>query len=297
MLDVPFATAFTAGMIATVNPCGFAMLPAYLGFFLGSEGEVERTTAAKVLRALVVGSVVSAGFLLVFGLAGAAVSATELAIGEWSPWLTVVIGVVLGVVGIAFLTGWEPKIALPRLDQGGRTRGLGSMFVFGLSYAIASLSCTIGPFTAVVVSSFRRTSTASGILTFVAYGMGMALLLMVITVTMALAQQGLVIRLRQALPYVTRISGVIMVITGAYLAWYGVYEIRLIQRGEQDATQGPVGLVTGWSSDVSNWLDGFDPLQVALVLGLVVLGAVLVVLLRATKRPTGTPKAPDPGSA
>jgi cytochrome c biogenesis protein CcdA len=295
VLDVPFATAFTAGLVATVNPCGFAMLPAYLGFFLGSEGDEPRSTAATVARALLVGSVVSLGFLLVFALAGAVINATAVAIGEWTPWLTVSIGVVLVVAGIAFITGWEPKIPLPRLDKGGRTRGLGSMFVFGVSYAIASLSCTIGPFTSVVASSFGRTSFASGIATFVAYGLGMALLLIVLTVSLALAQQGFVTKLRAALPYVQRISGAIMVVTGAYLAWYGVYEIRLVVRGNQDATAGPVDTVTGWSSDVSNWLSNLDPLSVALALALVVCAAVLVALLRSPKGPAATdrPAATD----
>ena len=154
-------------------------------------------------------------------------------------------------MGIAFVAGWEPALALPRLDKGGRTRGLWSMFVFGISYAVASLSCTIGPFTAVVATTFSRESVASGVATFIAYGVGMALLLMVLTVSLALARQGVLVKLRRALPYFTRVAGAIMVIAGAYLAWYGVYEIRLIQRGEQDATRGPVGLVTGWSSDVA----------------------------------------------
>ncbi|MEZ5202837.1 MAG: cytochrome c biogenesis CcdA family protein [Acidimicrobiales bacterium] len=283
MLDVPFATAFTAGMVATVNPCGFAMLPAYLGYFLGREDEVERTTAGNLVRALIVGSVVSAGFLIVFAIAGAIVLRTALAIGDWSPWLTIVIGLVLAGVGVAFLAGWEPSIRLPHLDKGGRTRGLGSMFLFGVSYAIASLSCTIGPFTSVVASSFRRTSFTSGVATFAAYAAGMALLLMVITVALAMAQQGVVTKLRRALPYVQRISGAIMVVTGAYLAWYGVYEIRLIQHGDQDATAGPVDFVTDWSSRASNWLSGLDPLQVALIGGLVVCAVVLVALLRSDR--------------
>ena len=38
MIDAPLAYAFGVGMVATVNPCGFAMLPAYLSFFLGLEG-------------------------------------------------------------------------------------------------------------------------------------------------------------------------------------------------------------------------------------------------------------------
>jgi hypothetical protein len=165
------------------------------------------------------------------------------------------------------------------------------MFVFGISYAVASLSCTIGPFVAVVATTFSRSSVAAGVATFVAYGLGMALLLMVLTVSLALARQGVLTKLRRALPYFTRIAGVIMVIAGVYLAWYGVYEIRLIQHGQQDATRGPVGLVTNWSSSVSSWLDGLDPLSVALALALVVCAGILIALLRSGSGPS--PEADD----
>lgn len=281
MIDAPIAAAFTAGMVATVNPCGFAMLPAYLSYFLGIDNGEDAQSGSSVSRALLVGSVVSAGFLTLFAVAGALVSWTSIAVGRWTPWLTIVIGVALFAMGIAFLAGWEPALALPRLDKGGRTRGLWSMFVFGISYAVASLSCTIGPFTAVVATTFARESFASGVATFVAYGLGMALLLMVLTVSLALARQGVLIKLRRAMPYFTRAAGVIMLIAGAYLTWYGVYEIRLIQQGQQDATRGPVGLVTGWSTDISSWLGSFDPLQFGLALALIVCGGMLIALLRA----------------
>jgi cytochrome c-type biogenesis protein len=295
VIDAPFALAFTAGMVATVNPCGFAMLPAYLGYFLGLEGTADRDAGddptAGLLRAVVVGAVVSAGFLVLFAVAGALVSWTSFGVGEASPWLTVVIGVVLVALGVRFVTGWEPRIGLPRLDRGGRDRGLWSMFVFGLSYAIASLSCTIGPFTSVVASTFRRESVVSGLATFVAYGAGMSLLLVALTVSLALARRGLVSWLRAALPHVQRASGAIMVLMGAYLAWYGVYEIRLVQQGRRTG-QGPVDRVTAWSGDVSAWIDGRDPVQVALVLALVVTAVVLVALLRSGRPPT---EAAGPG--
>ena len=41
MIDAPFALALTAGMVATVNPCGFAMLPAYLAYFVGAEDAAD----------------------------------------------------------------------------------------------------------------------------------------------------------------------------------------------------------------------------------------------------------------
>ena len=285
MIDAQYGLAFTAGMVATVNPCGFAMLPAYLGYFLGIEGADrpdDQGTVPALMRALLVGAVVSAGFLLLFIVAGALVSWTSFRVGEYSPWLTVVIGLVLAGLGVAFIAGWEPQLMLPHLNKGGRDRGLWSMFLFGLSYAIASLSCTIGPFTSVVASTFTRASVVAGIATFVAYALGMALLLMVLTVALALAQRGMVTAVRRVLPYVARISGVIMVLMGAYLAWYGVYEIQLSRKGRATG-QGPVDLVTGWSSDVSEWLVRRDTLTIALALGLVVAVVVLVALLRADR--------------
>jgi len=266
-----------------VNPCGFAMLPAYLSYFLGLESSDGEDATASVLRALVVSATVSAGFLVIFAIAGAIVSWTSVSVGEFSPWLTVVIGVVLLGAGIRFLTGWEPTLNLPHLNKGGRTRGLTSMFLFGLSYAIASLSCTIGPFVSVVASTFARETFLAGVASFVAYALGMALLLMVLTVTLALARRGMAANLRRALPYISRASGAIMALMGAYLTWYGIYEIRLIRSGKSSG-HGPVGLVTSWSGDLQNHISSLDPMTVALVLGLVIAAVLLATLVWNARR-------------
>jgi cytochrome c-type biogenesis protein len=91
MIDAPLAFAFTAGMVATVNPCGFAMLPAYLSYFIGLEdgGEDAR---GSVARALVVGVAVSAGFLAVFGVAGLLITAGIRSFIDYLPWVAIVIG-------------------------------------------------------------------------------------------------------------------------------------------------------------------------------------------------------------
>ena len=284
-MDAPLALAFTAGMVATVNPCGFAMLPAYLSYFLGLEatsgGDGEPPTAG-VARALVVAATVSAGFVALFALAGVLVSWTSFQVVDASPWLTIAIGGAVLVAGVAFMAGWDPSVSLPRLDRGGRSRGAASMFVFGISYAIASLSCTLPAFTGVVATTFGRESFISGVATFVSYALGMALLLGILTVALALAHQGMVTGLRRALPYVHRVSGLIMALMGAYLVWYGIYEIRLIGRGET-VSGGPVGSVTAWSARLSDRLYDADPLRLVLVLGLVVATAVLIGLLRSEK--------------
>lgn len=290
MFDVEFAYAFTAGMVATVNPCGFAMLPAYLGFFLGTDDD-ERDTLGSLLRGLLVGVTVSAGFMLLFALAGALVAWTSVGVGHISPWLTVVIGAILGIGGIAIAAGWTPSILLPRLDRGGRDRTLWSMFLFGLSYAVASLSCTLPVFSTVVVTTFSRTSFAGGIATFLVYGLGMAMVLIVLTLTLAVARRGFVTALRRLLPHMQRISGVIMAVVGVYLVWWGVYEIRMLRRDEWQRGAGPVDVVTGWSTSLQNHLADLDAVTVALVSGLVIALIVLAALLRADRRarhPDGT---------
>ena len=52
----PLGFAFAAGMAATVNPCGFAMLPAYLGLYMGSgeNGAGQPGPLTRLARAVLV---------------------------------------------------------------------------------------------------------------------------------------------------------------------------------------------------------------------------------------------------
>lgn len=283
MVDVNVAYAFTAGMVATVNPCGFVMLPVYLGSFLGVGTAEGMGVKAGTGRSLAVALSVSSGFLAVFAGAGALVSWGAVSIGRWSPALTVPIGLMLMIIGVALVSGWEPRVFLPRLDKGGRDRTVRSMFLFGVSYAIASLSCTLPVFSSVVGSTFSRTSFIAGLGTFIAYSAGMTLLLTALTLAIAVARVGLVTKLRRALPYVQRVSGAITALMGAYLIWYGIYALRVQQSGPV-ASAGPVKMVNNWSARLAGELAGSDPVTAALVFGLIICSVTLVALLRSLRR-------------
>jgi cytochrome c-type biogenesis protein len=274
VIDAPLAISFAAGMLATVNPCGFAMLPAYLGYFLGQEGH-DRDVQSTVGRSLGVGLSVSAGFLAVFSAVGLAIYHLSASVDRWTPWATIVIGAVLVVLGIAMLRGFEPVVALPKLNRGGRERSGPSMFVFGVSYAIASISCALPLFTGAVVGTFRRENLLSSLAVFVAYSLGMTLVLLALTVSMGMARQSMVRRLRRALPYVTRASGGLLIVAGAYLAHYGWYEMRV--RDGHSTDSAAVDIVTGWSSSIANWVYDVGPTRLGLLLAL-----ALVAVLAAT---------------
>ena len=285
MIDAPLAVAFGAGMLATVNPCGFAMLPAYLSYFLGDVGPDVKVTdsGVGVVRALGVGATVSAGFMSLFAVAGILLSWLSVGVYDIAPWLTMVIAVGLILLGVAMLAGWEPVISLPHLEKGGRDRTFRSMFLFGVSYGVASLGCTLPVFVATVSGTMRRHDTLSGIVVYVAYGLGMAVVLMALTVAIAGARLSLVRTLRGILPYVSRIAGALVLVAGIYIGWYGLLEVRTRRSTSTVSGGRAVNTVTGWSGSIANWVDRVGPVQIGLVLGLVIAVALFVSLLRSPK--------------
>ena len=224
---LPFGLAFGAGMVAAVNPCGFAMLPAYLSLYLGTEegGFAERSAPSRALRALGVGCVVSSGFVLLFGLAGGVISAGGTVLIGAMPVLGVVVGEALVAFGLWMLLARRGPYAavFGRLAArlGDPTKvGVRGFFVFGLAYGAASLGCTLPAFLAVVGSGIAAGGVVPGAVRFVGYGLGMASVLVALTVTLAFFKEGLVKWLRGALPYVQSASAVLLILAGAYVIFY-----------------------------------------------------------------------------
>jgi hypothetical protein len=131
------------------------------------------------------------------------------------------------------------------------------MFGYGISYALASLSCTVGPFLA--VTGIGVGSSSGGLRALLAYTAGLTLIVGTLAVAAALAGSGLVDRLRRALPYLNRVSGTLLVLVGAYVAYYGWYELSLIRgtRAGQDPIIGAAGrlqsVLAGWVYHQGAW--------------------------------------------
>ena len=264
------ALAFSAGMVATLNPCGFAMLPAYLSYFIGIK-DGDRSRAAAMRGALAVGGVVSAGFLLVFGVAGIIITAVSRTVATtWIPWLALAVGVGIGLLGIAMLFGYELTVGLPKAQRAGRGQGYGAVFGFGVSYAVASLSCTLPVFLTVVATQITQRSFVGGIVVFVAYAVGMASVLLGITVVMALGKQSLVTRLRSSARYINRVSGAILVAAGAWIVWF--WATALSSGAGALGASAQFQFVENLSQTALNFIAD-NTLASALVLGAIVTGA------------------------
>ncbi len=227
----PYLLALAAGLLAALNPCGFAMLPAYLGLLLGTgDPDGPRSTAARIRRAASAAGAMTAGFMLVFGGFGLLVVPLALSVERFLPWITVVVGTVLVVVALTLLSGREVAVRLPRPAWAPGGSAL-SWVGYGTAYALASLSCTVGPFLALTATTFRTASLAAGVGVFLAYALGMGLLVGALSIGVAVAHDGLLRRVRQVGPVVARISGGLLLVTACYVVWYGLYEIRVLGGG------------------------------------------------------------------
>jgi hypothetical protein len=179
------------------------------------------------------------------------------------PYVTVVIGIALVALGIWLLSGRELTLLLPsRLSRSASTTptsSLGSMFRYGVGYAIASLSCTVGPFLAVTGAGVGGTSVPGRVWVYLAYAAGFALVVGALAVAVALAGSALVERMRRILPYVNRIGGAVLIVVGLYVGYYGFYEVRLFTAGGSPgdpviATAGRLqGAVAGWVHRHGAW--------------------------------------------
>jgi cytochrome c-type biogenesis protein len=277
-MEIPFALAFTAGLVATINPCGFAMLPAYLAYFLGLDAGPSADVTGSIGRGLLVGAVVSAGFLTVFGLAGVLLTAGMQAAVEILPWSAMVVGVGVAALGVALLGGYELRVSLPRMGGAPEGRGLRGVYLFGVSYALASLSCTLPVFLVVVAGTIPQLGFVAGVATFLVYGLGMSTLLLLVTLAVATGKQALVGRLRRSSQHVNRIAGGVLVLAGISIVVFWVSTLA----GDGTSPLAAVTAVEQLSSRATNWVTRWSTtLGIA---GALVVVAVVAAWSRAQRR-------------
>ncbi len=277
--------AFGAGLLATVNPCGFALLPGFLSFYLGAE-ETERATAGPVVRArqgFAVGLVLSGAFSGVFVVVGLVVTAGLRSVLGALPWVAFGVGLLLIALGGVMLAGRRVSLLSavrlqPDLE---RRTGYSRVAAFGVAYALASLSCTLAIFLVVVGQALTVSGVVETLAVFGAYAAGSASVLLALSISAALAKGTLARALRRLTPVVNRLAGGLLLASGIYLV---AYWLPALGDGSPNAT----GSVARRSEQVSSALADFFAAHTGLfaaALGaLLALGAALALQRWASQR-------------
>ena len=221
----PLGFAFGAGLAAAFNPCGFAMLPAYMGLYLGVGDEDNPSFIAHIGKALLIGGSVTVGFILLFAAAGAVIGlGARSVVGSVLPWIGLGVGILLTIAGAWLLGGGKLYTALAqqmaeKFGNPGQANIRG-YFIFGLAYGLASLSCTLPIFLAVVGSSFAAASIWTAFAQFILYAVGMGTVIITLTLGMALFKGAMVGGMRKVMPYIQPVGTWLMLIAGTYIVFY-----------------------------------------------------------------------------
>ncbi len=221
---LPVSYAFAAGMVASVNPCGVLILPSYVIYQLGAGEDSRLHAVRRMLLAVRLALVVTAGFTAVFALVGGVIAAG----GQWLatvfPVAGLLIGVGMGALGVWLLTGHRTlgisSAARVRITP---ARNVGNMLLFGVVYAIGSLSCTLPVFLVVVGSALAGGSAAASLGQFLGYALGMGSVILAVTVGTALFRRTISRWLDRVTPYVHRFSALFLIGAGGYLVFYWIF--------------------------------------------------------------------------
>jgi cytochrome c biogenesis protein CcdA len=187
--------ALGAGVVAFFNPCGFALLPSYIAYYLGSrQSAFEERWWERGRQGLVLGTIVSAGFFTVLLALGGVISVVGTTIGAYFPWAVIFMGI--GLIALAIFILWGHELSLPWTTWTARTtrpNNANALFYYfyGIGYALASCGCTLPIFMIYVVNPTVTTDVLSGFLNFFAYASGMTMMTLLLSLSMAYSKGGL----------------------------------------------------------------------------------------------------------
>ena len=284
MISVDLAFPLAAGLIAAFNPCGFAMLPAYLSYFLGLESDKSDEREVGILNGLKVSLTLSLGFVFVFAAIGILTNTiiSEASIEKQAGYITLGIGIILVLLGVAMVAGYHPVLNIPRIRMGTPNRQLPSIFLFGVSYAFVSIGCSAPIFFLTVGSSFSRDGVINGSAVFISYALGMSIVITVLTVGISIARSSITEKYKSIMKYLNPISGIFLSISGFFLSAYGWWEIQ-VSRGNY-GTNPLVDLSLRGSGRLSNWVNDVGGGRFAMACLMIVVG-ILVWATRTKREP------------
>jgi cytochrome c biogenesis protein CcdA len=214
---------FAAGVFATFNPCGFAMLPAYMTMLVNSS--TKRATPIQLaIRAVQFASLMSLGVISVFALFATVIFPISTSVQRYLPIVTITIGALLIALGTGTLFGravFLKKLWSPNTAPSTRVK---SLYLYGVTFALGSVSCTIGPLLAATSKTLNMGLIAT-LRTYLFYSLGMSITIMAIALV-ALFSQATLNKVRNSIRTIEIISSIFLIAIGFYLIIFGLYETK-----------------------------------------------------------------------
>jgi cytochrome c-type biogenesis protein len=207
------ATLFGAGLLTSLTPCIYPMIPITAGIIAGTAGEQSSRSRVITLTLTYV-----AGLALLYALLGLVAGLTGTLFGTISanPWARLAIGNLLLLFGLAMLDVF-PVSAPQRLTAWAGSLGGGSypgVFLLGATSGVVAAPCGAPAFAAVLTWVSTTGSALLGFIYLFIFSLGMTALLVLVGVF-----SGVLVRLPRSgrwMIWVKRAAGVLLLLMAQY---------------------------------------------------------------------------------
>ncbi len=215
----PLSVALVAGALVALNPCSLPLLPAFVSYSFGRDARRPRDRG-RLLFGLGTGLLLAAAVVAVFAVVGLPLIYGASRVADAVPWTGLAAGIAAILAGLAALGGRHVSIPVQNRLPMKADRSWLHTVLFGVGYGLASLGCSLPVFLAFVAASLAAGGSAAALGVFAAYAAGMAITLVALAAVVALLREGIVRRLSPLVARLEIVSGLLLVLAGAYLTYY-----------------------------------------------------------------------------
>ncbi|MGA5304237.1 cytochrome c biogenesis CcdA family protein [Nucisporomicrobium flavum] len=220
-LILAIAAAAVAGLVSFLSPCVLPLIPGYLSYVTGLAGsDLDAAERARTKGRILAGtSLFVLGFAVVFTLMATLVANIGITLQTHRQTLNIVLGVLVIVLGIAFLgliPGLQREIRISKLPNA----GLIGAPVFGALFALSWIPC-VGPTLGAVLglaTTAGETDRAVTLALAYSLGLGVPFVLFGLFFRRLL---GVFKAVRRNSRWVTRIGGALLIVVGITLVTGG----------------------------------------------------------------------------
>lgn len=217
-LPLALAIAALAGLVSFLSPCILPLVPGYLSYVTGLVGaDLDSPRRGRVLAGV---TLFTTGFAAVFITVSVLAASAGRALIQYDRQIQIVVGVVIIVLGVAFLgliPGLQNEVRVRRLPSA----GLAGAPVFGAVFALSWVPCLSPTLAAVLGLAGVGGSTGRAVALAIAYCLGIGLPFLAFGLGMR-RLAGVVKAIRRNSRWVTRVGGAMLILVGLALvtgAW------------------------------------------------------------------------------
>lgn len=233
LMLLPLAAGF--GILTFFSPCSFPMLPGYLTYYVAQDLKKGEKKASPVKGGLFAASGIIAFFLLI----GIFVAIFGAVVQSYLYSLMPVVGGILLILGLSIILGFDSylermveivKRPFTKIGEalGAKTStegGVGSLFAYGFGYGAAASSCMAPIFIAVMLLGFSTGLIGGGVI-FLVYALSLGAMMVFVSL-MVSSSEGLITKLISSMDTIKKVSGGLLILTGAFVIWYFFWGYRL----------------------------------------------------------------------